>query len=113
MDKGLSKEFGVIAIDSDDRITGFQEKPDSPRTLHNKPDKILASMGIYVFNTEIMVRKLIDDAKKRTSHDFGRDIIPAMVDASRVFAYNFVNGNRGVLRVKHGFDFCVPALEPL
>jgi glucose-1-phosphate adenylyltransferase len=93
MDKGLSKEFGVIAIDSDDRITGFQEKPDSPRTLHNKPDKILASMGIYVFNTEIMVRKLIDDAKKRTSHDFGRDIIPAMVDASRVFAYNFVNGN--------------------
>ena len=92
MDKGLSKEFGVIAIDSDDRITGFQEKPDFPQTLHNKPDKILASMGVYVFNTKLMVRKLVEDAKQRTRHDFGQDIIPAMVDDSRVFAYNFVDG---------------------
>jgi glucose-1-phosphate adenylyltransferase len=92
VDKGLSKEFGVIAIDSDDRITGFQEKPDPPQTLPNKSDKILASMGIYVFNTKLMVRKLIEDAKKRTRHDFGQDIIPAMVGDSRVFAYNFVNG---------------------
>jgi glucose-1-phosphate adenylyltransferase len=92
VDKGLSKEFGVIAIDSDDRITGFQEKPDAPHTLHNKPDTILASMGIYVFNTKLMVRKLVEDAKKRTRHDFGQDIIPAMVMDSRVFAYNFVNG---------------------
>jgi glucose-1-phosphate adenylyltransferase len=92
VDKGLSKEFGVIAVDSDSRITGFQEKPDSPQTLHNKPDTILASMGIYVFNTKLMVRKLVEDAKKRTRHDFGQDIIPAMVTDSRVFAYNFVNG---------------------
>ena len=92
MDKGLSKEFGVIAIDSDDRITGFQEKPDSPQTLHNKPGKILASMGVYVFNTKLMVRKLVEDAKQKTRHDFGQDIIPAMVDDSRVFAYNFVDG---------------------
>ena len=92
VDKGLSKEFGVIAIDSDDRVTGFQEKPDVPHTLHNKPDTILASMGIYVFNTKLMVRKLVEDAKKRTRHDFGQDIIPAMVMDSRVFAYNFVNG---------------------
>jgi glucose-1-phosphate adenylyltransferase len=91
VDKGLSKEFGVIAVDSDKRITGFQEKPDYPQTLHDKPDTILASMGIYVFNTKLMVRKLIEDAKKRTRHDFGRDIIPAMVTDSRVFAYNFVN----------------------
>jgi glucose-1-phosphate adenylyltransferase len=92
VDKGFSKEFGVIAVDSDSRITGFQEKPDSPQTLHNKPDTILASMGIYVFNTKLMVRKLVEDAKKRTRHDFGQDIIPAMVTDSRVFAYNFVNG---------------------
>ena len=92
VDKGLSKEFGVIAIDSDDRITGFQEKPDSPQTLHNKPDKVLASMGVYVFNTKLMVRKLVEDAKQRTRHDFGQDIIPAMVDDNRVFAYNFVDG---------------------
>ena len=91
VDKGLSKEFGVIAIDGDDRITGFQEKPHSPQTLHSKPGKILASMGVYVFNTKLMVRKLVEDAKKRTRHDFGQDIIPAMVDDSRVFAYNFVD----------------------
>jgi glucose-1-phosphate adenylyltransferase len=56
VDKGFSKEFGVIAVDSDSRITGFQEKPDSPQTLHNKPDTILASMGIYVFNTKLSAK---------------------------------------------------------
>lgn len=90
-DKGLSGEFGVIQIDSDFRITGFQEKPDCPQTVLGKPDKILASMGIYVFNTEFMVRKLIEDAKKSTSHDFGKDIIPTLVSEKRIFAYNFVN----------------------
>jgi glucose-1-phosphate adenylyltransferase len=89
--QGLSKEFGVIEVDSDFRITGFQEKPDCPRTILDKPDKILASMGIYVFNTKLMVKKLIEDAKKRTAHDFGHNIIPGMIKDDKVFAYNFVN----------------------
>ena len=92
VDQGLSKEFGVIEVDSDCRITGFQEKPDCPQALPGKPDKILASMGIYVFNTELMVRELIADAKKRTAHDFGKDIIPKLVSGKGVFAYNFVDG---------------------
>ena len=92
VDQSLSKEFGVIEVDSDCRITGFQEKPDFPQTLPAKPDKILASMGIYVFNTELMVRELIADAKKRTAHDFGKDIIPKLVSDKGVFAYNFVDG---------------------
>ena len=89
MDKRLSQEFGVIEIDSDYRIRGFQEKPDSPKTLPNRADKILTSMGIYVFNTEIMVRKLIEDAKKDTAHDFGKNIIPDMINKNQVFAKNF------------------------
>ena len=91
MDKGLSKEFGVIETDDDYRVTGFHEKPDYPKTVPAKPDKILASMGIYVFNTEILVRKLIEDAKKNTAHDFGKNILPAMVNKNRVFSYNCKN----------------------
>ncbi|MDX1778764.1 MAG: sugar phosphate nucleotidyltransferase, partial [Thermodesulfobacteriota bacterium] len=83
VDKKLSREFGVIQVDSDYRITGFQEKPEHPQTVPEKPDKILASMGIYVFDTELMVRKLIEDAKKRTAHDFGKDIIPKLVSDKR------------------------------
>lgn len=90
MDERSSREFGVIEIDDDYRIRGFREKPDHPKTLPSKPEKILASMGIYVFNTEIMVRELIEDAKKDTAHDFGKNIIPAMINKNRVFAYNFI-----------------------
>ena len=92
MDKGLSRQFGVIAVDDDFRIQGFEEKPENPRTFPSKPDKILASMGVYIFNTEIMVKRLIEDAKKTTEHDFGKNIIPAMVASGNpVFAYNFVD----------------------
>lgn len=90
MDERSSRGFGVIEIDDDYRIRGFREKPDHPKTLPSKPEKILASMGIYVFNTEIMVRELIEDAKKDTTHDFGKNIIPAMINKNRVFAYNFI-----------------------
>lgn len=91
MDKGLSKEFGVLEIDGDYRVTGFHEKPDCPETIPAKPDKILTSMGIYVFNTEILVRELVEDAKEKTAHDFGKNIIPAMVNKNRVYSYNCKN----------------------
>jgi glucose-1-phosphate adenylyltransferase len=93
MDKSLSRQFGVIAVDEDFRVQGFEEKPENPRTVPSKPDKILASMGVYVFNTEIMVKRLIEDAKRTTEHDFGRNVIPAMVGSGdQVFAFNFVDG---------------------
>ena len=93
MDKELSRELGVIAVDADFRIQGFEEKPETPRTVRSKPDKFLASMGVYVFNTEIMVKRLIEDAKRATEHDFGKNVIPAMVaSGDRVFAFNFVDG---------------------
>ena len=91
MDKKLSPEFGVIEIDSESSIVGFQEKPTEPKTLVRSPDKILASMGIYIFNTEIVVRKLIEDAKRDTAHDFGKNIVPEMVGKHQVYAYPFKN----------------------
>jgi len=92
MDKNRSNQLGVIEVDADFRIKGFQEKPDHPQTVPSKPDKILASMGVYVFNTEIMVKRLIEDAKRGTEHDFGKNIIPAMVaSGDRAFAFNFVD----------------------
>jgi len=95
MDRSLSREFGVIEADGDWRIVGFQEKPEEPRTLPGDPQGILASMGVYVFNIEILVRRLIDDARSDSSHDFGKDIIPAMIQKDRVFAFDFREGDRG------------------
>lgn len=94
--KDLSRHFGVVEVSSEYRIKGFQEKPAVPKTMPEQPARILASMGIYVFNTEILVRRLIEDFKsERSSHDFGKDVIPAMVKKDRVFAYNFVNSETG------------------
>lgn len=95
MDRKLSQEFGVIEVDREWRIIGFQEKPEIPKTIPEDPEGILASMGIYVFGTEILVRRLIEDARSESTHDFGRDIIPAMIGKDRVFAFDFRIGDRG------------------
>jgi len=95
MDRKLSKEFGVIEVDRDWRIIGFQEKPEEPKTIPGDSEGILVSMGVYVFNTEILVRRLIEDARSDSTHDFGRDIIPAMIGKDQVFAFDFRLGDRG------------------
>ncbi len=91
-----ASRLGVVTVDATDRIVEFNEKPDSPAGLPNDPEHSLASMGIYIFNTEMLVRRVINDAKRQTSHDFGKDIIPEMVHAAdRVFAFNFRNPATG------------------
>ena len=95
MDRTLSREFGVIEVDEDWRIVGFQEKPEEPRTIPGDPQGILASMGVYVFNIETLVRRLIEDARSDSSHDFGKDIIPSMIQKDRVFAFDFREGDQG------------------
>jgi glucose-1-phosphate adenylyltransferase len=95
MDRKLSKEFGVIEIDPSWRIIGFQEKPEEPRTIPGDPEGILASMGVYVFNTEILVRRLIEDARSDSDHDFGKNIIPMMIGKDPVFAFDFALGDQG------------------
>ncbi|HTZ10869.1 MAG TPA: glucose-1-phosphate adenylyltransferase [Candidatus Margulisiibacteriota bacterium] len=96
VDKAMAAHLGVVEVDSDERVTGFQEKPAKPKTIPAHPDKIYASMGIYVFKHAILEEELQEDAKRRGStHDFGKDIIPAMLKKGlKVCAYNFVDENK-------------------
>ena len=73
-----AREFGVMSVDENMRISRFTEKPANPEAIPDKPDQSLASMGIYVFTTGFLYDKLIEDAKDENSdHDFGKNIIPA------------------------------------
>ena len=82
--------FGVMGVDENSRIVEFAEKPANPAPMPGKPDKSLASMGIYVFNTRFLFEQLIRDADDpHSSHDFGKDLIPYMISRYRVFAQNF------------------------
>ena len=85
-----ARELGVMEVDSDSRVVGFQEKPENPRAMPGRPDAALGSMGIYAFNAEFLYNELIDDAMNAESgHDFGRDLIPRLVAREgRVFAHS-------------------------
>jgi len=85
-----AKEFGVIQIDEDGRIVGFQEKPENPIPMPGNPDMALASMGNYIFNTSDLTELLSEDSlNNQSSHDFGKDILPGIVDTGRLFTYNY------------------------
>ena len=88
--------FGVVDMDRDGRVVGFEEKPrlTELRSPHN-PEMVDASMGIYLFNTDVLIPVLLKDAEDpNSSHDFGHDILPKMVDDYRIFAFNFVDENK-------------------
>jgi glucose-1-phosphate adenylyltransferase len=90
-----AKQFGVIETDDNWRIIGFEEKPANPKRSRLHSDKVNASMGVYLFNTQLLVPILIDDAENPTSaHDFGKDILPRIIGKYRVFAYNFRDENK-------------------
>jgi glucose-1-phosphate adenylyltransferase len=85
-----ASEFGVMTADSSRRITGFEEKPQHATPMIGKPDRVLASMGIYVFTADFLYAELERDAADPTSeHDFGRDIIPNLVGRGRAAAHPF------------------------
>ena len=86
-----ASRFGVIEVDKNGQITGFQEKPAVPTEMPNRPGWSLVSMGNYLFRADVLEEVLGADADKANSgHDFGNDIIPAMVEAGRpVFVYDF------------------------
>ena len=87
-------QFGVMQIEKDKRIIGFEEKPAQPKTIPGDPTHALASMGIYVFTARFLFEQLCLDATKNNSaHDFGRNIIPSIIDTHRVFAYPFLDEN--------------------
>jgi glucose-1-phosphate adenylyltransferase len=90
-----SDQFGILQVDDQNRIVGFQEKPKDGRPIPGNPDVCLASMGIYVFRPDVMIRVLDEDAKDpKSAHDFGKDIIPKLVGAGKVFAFSFIDENR-------------------
>jgi len=92
VDLNTAKAFGVMGVDEDFRIRKFSEKPDNPEPIPGKPDKALASMGVYIFNANFLFEQLIKDADTPgSSHDFGKDIIPALIKGYRVYAYPFLN----------------------
>ncbi|WP_017220124.1 glucose-1-phosphate adenylyltransferase [Moritella dasanensis] len=83
-------QFGVMTVDTDNRVKRFDEKPAQPNEIPGKPGQCLASMGNYVFNTEFLFEQLEKDATRETSdRDFGNDIIPSIIDDHQVFAFPF------------------------
>jgi len=84
--------FGVMTLDEHHRVVKFTEKPDVPDEIPGKPGRVMVSMGIYVFNSAFLYEQLIRDADDpHSSHDFGKDIIPYMVERYRVFAHPFAD----------------------
>jgi glucose-1-phosphate adenylyltransferase len=83
--------FGVIEVDRNQRIIGFEEKPKTPKPLPTDATRAYASMGNYLFETELLIETLIEDARRQTAHDFGRTIIPSLFPKRQVFAYDFLS----------------------
>lgn len=90
VEKRWASEFGVIETAPDGRILGFHEKRADAPTMPSDPERVYASMGNYIFTTSVLLKALYDDAADEdSSHDFGRDILPRMIDRNDMFAYDF------------------------
>ncbi len=88
--------MGVMEVDAADRIIGFEEKPPQPKPTPTDPNTALASMGVYIFNTNDLVRVLSEDARTDSAHDFGKNIIPSMVDRGQnVHGFRFRSAQTG------------------
>jgi len=89
--------FGVMGVDDDMRINRFVEKPEQPDPIPGKESHALCSMGIYIFNTRFLYEQLIRDADEpKSSHDFGKDIIPGIIGRYRIYAYPFTDAGSNV-----------------
>ena len=90
-----ARRFGVIQVDEEERIVGFEEKPAAPKPIPGMPGVALASMGIYVFEADVLIRALEDDAGRDPSkHDFGKDILPSLIGHAPVYSYRFSDENK-------------------
>jgi glucose-1-phosphate adenylyltransferase len=90
-----ASRFGIVSVDQSDRVVGFDEKPASTTPVPGSPDVAFASMGIYIFKADVLVRALEDDAPRADSqHDFGRNILPSLFGAAPVFVYRFYDENK-------------------
>jgi glucose-1-phosphate adenylyltransferase len=121
--KAESRHFGIMQIDDGGRVVGFEEKPAIPKTIPGNPEYALASMGIYVFNAPFLFNELCKDATiSESAHDFGRNIIPAIIRSRRVYAFPFLDENRkqdaywrdvGTIDAYYDANIELTAVEPL
>jgi glucose-1-phosphate adenylyltransferase len=84
-----ARGFGIIEVNEEGRMIGFQEKPEHPREMPGRPGWVLASMGNYVFDPDVLTEALTRDAQEDTAHDFGKNILPMLYPTSKVYVYNF------------------------
>jgi glucose-1-phosphate adenylyltransferase len=90
VEKEYASEFGVIEIDENNAVVAFHEKKADAPTMPGRPDMVLASMGNYIFSTDVLLRELHKDGENEdSSHDFGRDILPGLIGRTEMFAYDF------------------------
>ncbi len=124
VDPAETRNFGVVDIDSVGRVVGFEEKPltTNLRSPYN-PEMVSASMGVYLFNTDVLIPVLLKDAEDPDSqHDFGHNILPRMADDYRVYSFNFIDENRkealywrdvGTLEAYYDANMDVAAVSPV
>jgi glucose-1-phosphate adenylyltransferase len=124
VDPGETSNFGVVDIDSAGRVVGFEEKPLTTklRSPYN-PQMVSASMGVYLFNTDVLIPVLLKDAEDPDSqHDFGHNILPRMAGDYRVYSFNFIDENRkealywrdvGTLEAYYEANMDVAAVSPV
>ncbi len=90
VDKTLASDFGVIETTSEGNIIGFHEKKADAPTMPDDPSRVFASMGNYIFSTDILLRELHADGQNEdSSHDFGKDILPSLIGRADMYAYDF------------------------
>ncbi|GMT42828.1 MAG: glucose-1-phosphate adenylyltransferase [bacterium] len=104
--------FGVIEVDENMRIIGFEEKPEKPKPMPGNPQKALASMGNYIFNRDSLVEWLLEDSAHNSAHDFGKDILPARYKTNKLYVYDFsTNDWGGISEKEHGYWRDVGSLD--
>jgi glucose-1-phosphate adenylyltransferase len=84
-----AKQFGVVEVDSEHRIVGFQEKPSNPRSAPSRPTRALISMGVYAFKREVLMQALGENCDQEKGYDFGQHIIPSLIGSAHIRAYDF------------------------
>ena len=90
-----SRRFGIVNVEENDRVIGFDEKPETATLVPGSSDVALASMGIYIFRADVLVRALEEDAARPDSaHDFGKNIIPSLIQTCPVYSYRFYDENK-------------------
>jgi glucose-1-phosphate adenylyltransferase len=90
------KTLGVMTVDEAGQVIEFAEKPDDPKAVPGRPEECLVNMGVYVWDTRALAQEVAADARNDSSHDFGKDIIPSMVERGEgVYAYEFVDQRTG------------------